>query len=365
MNQRPANVSSGPLRLAAMEGHGAYNRNSQRQAAAGALALPVLEKAARVVDPGPGDRPVLVADYGSSQGRNSMRPMHAAVSVLRERVGAERPICVTHTDLPGNDFTTLFRLLQADPDSYLRDQPNIFFSAVGRSFYESVLPPASVSLGWSSYAANWLSRVPAYIPGNFFELRATGAALEAFDAQAAIDWQAFLSLRARELRPTGRLVLALPALNENGIHGMEPIVDAANETLALLVDRGMISTAERARMVVPNRTRGRAQLLAPFTETGSFAGLTVEHCEVVHLPEGAWTKYREHRDAQRLASDRAGFFRAVFVSSLAAALDPAKSLSDKLAFAEALEAELARRMAVELRELPSAGAILVVARQPD
>jgi len=188
--------------LSVMEGQGAYNRHSHRQVAGGALAVPLLERAAHAVDPGPDDRPLLIADYGSSQGRNSLRPMRAAIAVLRERFGAERPICVTHTDLPDNDFSTLFQTLQANPDSYLRDQPNVFSSAVGLSFYESVLPPAQVSLGWSSFAAMWLSRIPAYIPGHFWDQRATGAVREEFDAQVAIDWRIFLSLRARELRPT-------------------------------------------------------------------------------------------------------------------------------------------------------------------
>jgi|HubBroStandDraft_3_1064219.scaffolds.fasta_scaffold487199_1 hypothetical protein len=187
--------------LSVMEGQGAYNRHSHRQVAGGALAVPLLERAAHAVDPGPDDRPLLIADYGSSQGRNSLRPMRAAIAVLRERFGAERPICVTHTDLPDNDFSTLFQTLQANPDSYLRDQPNVFSSAVGLSFYESVLPPAQVSR-WSSFAAMWLSRIPAYIPGHFWDQRATGAVREEFDAQAAIDWRIFLSLRARELRPT-------------------------------------------------------------------------------------------------------------------------------------------------------------------
>jgi murein DD-endopeptidase MepM/ murein hydrolase activator NlpD len=35
-----------------------------------------------MIDPGPHDRPLLIADYGSSQGRNSLRPMRAAIAVL-------------------------------------------------------------------------------------------------------------------------------------------------------------------------------------------------------------------------------------------------------------------------------------------
>ena len=57
-------------------------------------------------------------------------------------------------------------------------------------------------LGWSSYAAVWLSRVPALIPGHFISIRSTGAVRAEFERQAAQDWEAFLTLRARELRPS-------------------------------------------------------------------------------------------------------------------------------------------------------------------
>ena len=352
MSETEAGGGSASPHLSVMEGAGFYNRQSQRSAAASGIAIPLLEQAAHLIDPGPDDLPVVIADYGSSQGRNSLRPMRAAIAVLRGRFGSERPICVTHTDLPGNDFSTLFQTLQSDPESYLQDEPNVFPSAVGRSFYENVLPPAQVSLGWSSYAAMWLSRIPAYIPGHFWEQRAVGDARAAFDAQAVKDWRTFLSLRARELRLSGRLVIMLPAIDETGIHGVEPMYDTANDCLAELVAAGTLSPAERARMVVPSRFRSRSRLLEPFAETGLFAGLTVEHCEVFRVPEAAWAAYQQHGDAQLLANQRAGFFRSVFMPTLATALDPVRSQSDRSAFADALEATLARRLAIEPVEIP-------------
>ena len=139
---------------AAMEGGGAYNRSSSVQAAGLAPAVPWFIEAARLVPLGLPEVPLIVADYGSSQGRNSLAPLGAAIGVLRERAGADRPISVVHTDLPGNDFSALFQVLAADPDSYLRGDANIFPYAIGRSFYESLFPPDSVTLGWSSWAVH-------------------------------------------------------------------------------------------------------------------------------------------------------------------------------------------------------------------
>ena len=108
------------LRVSVMQGEGAYGRHSRIPAAGGGMAIPMLEHAARRIALEAGGRPIVVADYGSSDGKNSLAPMRAAITVLRERIGRERPIIVCHTDLPGNDFSTLIGLIESDPESYGR-----------------------------------------------------------------------------------------------------------------------------------------------------------------------------------------------------------------------------------------------------
>jgi hypothetical protein len=144
---------------AVMEGAGVYNRHATVQSAGASLAIPFLEKAVRDVSLGPADSPFVIADYGSSQGKNSLAPIRIALGNLRPRLGPDRAVCVFHVDQPANDFNTLFEVLNADPDRYALDDANIFPCAIGRSFYESVLPPDSVHLGWCAYAAVWLSRI--------------------------------------------------------------------------------------------------------------------------------------------------------------------------------------------------------------
>jgi len=77
-----------------MEGKGAYNRYAKLPAGGGALALPLLENAVRNVTLDEGDQTVVIADYGSSQGKNSVVPMQVAIKGLRRRVGSSRPISV-------------------------------------------------------------------------------------------------------------------------------------------------------------------------------------------------------------------------------------------------------------------------------
>lgn len=114
------------------------------------------------------------------------------------------------TDLPANDFSSLFETLESDRDSCAWRKRKVFSSAIGRSFYQNVLPPSYVDLAWSSYAAVWLSQIPCQIPDHFFIPCSTGAERAELERQAALDWEAFLSPRAIELRPGGRLVVALP-----------------------------------------------------------------------------------------------------------------------------------------------------------
>jgi len=182
------------------KGKGSYNRLAPRQAAGGASALPLLEEAARNVSLDPSTQPVVIADHGSSQDRNSPRPMSIAIVALLERLPVERPISTIHTDLPENDFSSLFRLPDNDPASYLHNQPNVFTSAVGSSFYKRLFPDNHVSLGWSAYAVTWPGRTLALIPGHFYSTRSTGAVSRAFDRQAEEDWKVFLTHRAREPR---------------------------------------------------------------------------------------------------------------------------------------------------------------------
>src|SRR5918998_5106687 len=105
---------------AVMKGHGFYNEHSRPQQKADSLGLPLLERAVEEITVPQGAEPAAVADFGAAQGRNSLGPMRLAVEKIRLRTTASTPIVVVHTDLPQNDFGSLFALVEASPESYLR-----------------------------------------------------------------------------------------------------------------------------------------------------------------------------------------------------------------------------------------------------
>ena len=343
-----------------MEGGGSYNRHAKVPAGGALLALPLLEQAARHVVIEDGDQPVVIADYGSSQGKNSFAPMHAAIRALRAQAGTQRPILVVHIDQAANDFNTLFDVLHTDPERYAADDPNVFPSAIGRSFYESVFPKGYVHLGWSSYAAVWLRRIPRLIPGHFISIASNGEVREAFAKQAAEDWKFFLSLRSAELRPGGRLVVVLPGLNDEGVTGFEPLFNLANRVLADMVSDRVIAAQERAEMVLGAHPRTRAQLLEPFGSEGQFCGLIVERYEQFALPDAAWAEFEDNGDKETLVSRHAGFFRSVFVPSLGTAIDNPEK---RRGFTDELENRLKRRLAERPRPFHSLAQAIVLAKR--
>jgi hypothetical protein len=328
-----------------MEGHGSYNRHARLQAGGGMLALPVLEQSVANLILGSGGRPVLIADYGSSQGRNSLVPIGVAVKALRKLAGPTRPICVVHVDLPQNDFKSLFDSVEGDPNSYAARDPNVFHLVVGRSFYRQVLPDESVDLAWSSYSAQWLSRIPATVPGHLSFLHSRDSVRAAFEVQSAHDWRTFMTLRARELRPGGRMVIVLPGLDESLISGFEDLMDHANEVLSEMVGDGTLKVEERERMVIGAHLRTNRELLEPFGNGGSFQGLTVESWESSLLEDPAWLDYKRDRDGDALARKHASFFRATFAPSLANSLTLNGDSVRRRVFADRLESGLVERLA--------------------
>jgi SAM dependent carboxyl methyltransferase len=349
---------------APMEGDGGYNRSSQVQAAGLSPAVSMLESAARTVALPAGSHPIVIADYGSSQGRNSLLPLSAAVAILRGRIGFTRAISVVHTDLPENDFSVLFQTLNTDPNSYLRHDRTVFASAVGRSFYEQVLPSESVTLGWTSWAVQWLSRVPSTIPDQIQVAYSHDApARDAFSRQAAEDWRQFLTHRERELCPGGKLTVITMAVDENGDFGYRPLLNALYSALLDMVDAGFLEREEIRRMAVPTFGRSRADFEAPFGPQRQFGSLRLEEVDVFYGEDHFWSDFECHGDAQAFASRWAAFSRASIFPTLAASLQGGRADARAAQFCERLETETTARLARNPKRMRIPLAKILIAKE--
>ncbi len=336
-----------------MEGDGAYNEHSAPQHAAGELGLDLLTGAAERVPVDVADG-LSVADYGSSQGRNSMAPMRAAIGVLRRRVPAPYPILVTHTDLPDNDFAALFRTLRDAPESYLTDAESVYAFAAGRSFYEQIFPADSVTIAWSSITVHWLSRAPVLIRRHIFSPLASEDERGAYAAQAKEDWRRFLTHRGAELRRGGRLVVVGSGASSDGRSGAERLLDLANTVLVDLVDEGALDIGEYEQMVIPTYYRTREEFTRPLREEPLAGAFELESCSETALSDPLWSEFQRTRDRRDYAHKASDFFRAFSEPSVFGPIAASRSAQDTAEIADRFYARV--RDAIERRPEEAASA---------
>lgn len=319
-----------------------YTASSRLQASGLPTGIKLFTQAATRVPLPAAPQPIGIADYGAATGYNSLLPIASAIGVLRGRTRADHAILVTHTDLPGNDFTALFTTITGDPDSYLAADKAAFAAAVGRSFYQQILPSESVALGWSSWATHWLSRVPAPVVDHIhIAYSADERARRAYARQAALDWHDFVAFRGRELAPGGRLVVLTLGLDSAGEPGFGGVMRAMFTALRGLVADGLLTGQELERMVIPTVGRSEADFLSPFAPSGRFEGLSVEQVDLFEAEDLFWSRYLVDSDAARLGAAWAGFARAAIFPTLAAGLDGGIADPRAGAFVERLESALA------------------------
>lgn len=340
---------------------GSYSAASRLQAAGLAAAIRVFEQAAAAVPLPKPPQPIVMADYGASNGLNSLLPIGAAIAVLRNRTRPEHSVMVAHTDRPDNDFTELFRTLEEDPDTYLAKDRATFASAIGRSFYSQILPSNSVNLGWSSWAIHWLSRVPCSIDGHIQVNYCTDDTVRAaYAKQAARDWHEFVAFRGRELCPGGRLVVMTMAIGEDGEFGYRPLLSAIVDALDEVATGGLLTEDEMARMCIPTVGRRARDFMAPFAPSGRFEGLEIEHLEVFDADDRFWDRYQIDKSTTAFGQRWAAFARASVFPALLMALDRGATDPRATEFFDRLESGVAERMAAapEQMQIPLAHVVL-------
>jgi hypothetical protein len=323
-----------------------YTASTRLKASGLARGIAAFEAAAGTVPLPDPPNPITVADYGAANGYNSLLPIGAAIRVLRGRTRPDHAILVAHTDLPDNDFTALFTTLTEDPDSYLLKDGASFASAVGRSFYQQILPSDSIVLGWSSWATQWLSRVPAPVGDHIHIAHSTDeSARRAYAAQAATDWNDFLAFRGRELAPGGRLVVLTLSVDSAGGSGFGGVMEALQAGLSHLVEAGVLRPEELHQMVVPTAGRSEKDLRAPFSPSGRFEGLAVDQVDDFEAEDRFWARYRADGDAGAFGAGWAAFARSAIFPTLLSALQDSTDESRLSGFADRLEAEVAAWLA--------------------
>lgn len=335
--------------LGAMEGGGFYTAHSAPQGSYGELGFQWLEEAAAAVAPAGPLLPFVIADMGAAGGGNSLEPMRRAIDVLRRN--GQRPILVAHTDIPSNDFSALFELIGSSPRSYAQ-APDVYTVAIGRSFFDRLLPAEYLSLGWSSIAVHWLSRLPQPIPEHIYCSFATGAVRDALQARSAADWRQFLVHRAIELRPGARMIIIGGAAEPTGASGAEGLMTMANDALQAMVADGQLTAAEYNGMTIPTWNRTEEAFLEPFTAEALQDRLALRRHVFRTLPDPYFAAFEKDADLTGYTASVTAFFEAAFGPSLWASLNPEPGAEGRAQVVD----EFGRRLASAVAADPRAAA---------
>jgi len=292
-----------------MLGHGFYNKHSHEQGKANTYALPLIVEGIHRLDLKQIGSEFRIADYGSAQGQNSLLPMKTAIAQIRTLAAkfgrATTPISVTHTDLPTNDWTTLFQTVLFSPDSYLVGERDVFCFASGTSVYRQIFPPNHIAFGYSAIVEHWLSRKPCNIPNEIWSVRATGKVRDIWATQAKADWHAFLQYRALEMQPSAELLIVGS--------GAEGLIDLANHILQQLVKDGTLYPSEYEQMAIPTYYRTAEEWKEPFTSDFiRKSGLSLDDFKEFRLDDVYLEQFQRDDNAQAFAAAYTGFFKAAY-----------------------------------------------------
>ncbi|KAM7268450.1 hypothetical protein ACFE04_010616 [Oxalis oulophora] len=148
-----------------------YAKNSTSQKRVISKSTSFLEEAVREIILSDNDLSTTsfkMADLGCSSGPNTLFLISKVldiVSQIRDHESMKKiEFEVFLNDLPGNDFKLIFKSL---PNFYAEKEKSgmslgsCFISAVPGSFYEKLFPNKSLHFVHSSFAIQWLSKVPS------------------------------------------------------------------------------------------------------------------------------------------------------------------------------------------------------------
>ncbi|BBH02049.1 hypothetical protein Prudu_012500 [Prunus dulcis] len=210
------------------KGESSYANNSQAQAIHARSMLHLLKETLDNVQLSSPQVPFVVVDLGCSSGSNTIYIIDVIIKHIAKRyeaLGCEPPeFSAFFSDLPSNDFNTLFQLLPpmanhggSMEETLAADSHRSYFAAgVPGSFYRRLFPSRSIDLFHSAFSLHWLSQVPesvldkrsaAYNKERVFIHGANESTAIAYKKQFQTDLASFLRSRAKELKKGGSMFL--------------------------------------------------------------------------------------------------------------------------------------------------------------
>jgi hypothetical protein len=262
--------------------------------------------------------------------------MGAAIRAVRSR-WEKVPIIAIHNDLPTSDFGAL--RLAAENGGYRETSGGPIYSmAAAGSFFDQVVPDATVGVGMCSNAAHWFRRQPQVgdFDGLYFAA-ARGAQRQRLAVLAADDWVRFLRARASEIVPGGRLLVQGIGVDDEGRVSAARLLEQMWSVALELSERGSLDRAILGDYVFPVYCRSAREAAAPIEDDGPLASsFEVASLATHEVANPYWEMLERSGDRDAYARVYTTFVRAFSESTLerglfapgASGVDP-KALGDE------------------------------------
>ncbi len=317
-----------------MKGGGYYSQSTRGAKDVIDNAVDMLEDAVAALPTRTAQENIQIADYGAADGGTSKHAIYRTISALRQRY-RQHQITVTYSDLPSNDYSTLFRNItgvnNASRENYLKDFDNVFVNACGIGFHKQLMPDQTLDIGFSATAMHYISEKPCQILNHVHMIGASGCALDAFSRQARDDWNRILLSRAAELKPGGRLVFINFGIDEDGRYlgntGGVNMFNTFNDIWHELHEDKLITHDELIDATFSQFYRTREEFCAPLVDPSSDvyqSGLRLisAHTNVVKCPyRAAYEAAGSTMSSQEFATSYIPTLRSWSETVFATALD--------------------------------------------
>lgn len=304
---QPKTWTGGLHRVLCMQGgddDGSYAKNSEAPASAITLSKPLLLTAIQSMKlfVQSEEDSLRVADLGCATGYNTLATIDMVVEGLRERYikecGVDPEFEAFFSDLPSNDFNSLFRSLAATLSN--NKAKRYYAAGVPGSFYSRLFPKGKLHVAVSLSALHWLSQIPetvldkrssAWNKGRAWIDGAKKEVVEAYAKQSEEDLEDFLRCRKEEIVEGGMLFMLMGGrpgsqrpdnqLDDSDSRAKHPFTCSMDQAWEDLLNEGLIDEETRDGFNIPAYMRSMEEVERAIERCGGFEIQRMEYQRIV------------------------------------------------------------------------------------
>ncbi|KAL0846227.1 hypothetical protein Bca101_019473 [Brassica carinata] len=236
-----------------------------------------------------------IADLGCAVGDNTFSTVDTVVDVLRRKLavidgGTKPEFEVFFSDLPSNDFNTLFRSLEEKVNG--SRQKKYYAAGVPGSFYRRLFPKGELHVVVTMSALQWLSQIPEKVmekgsrtwnKGRVWIQGAEKEVVEAYAEQSDNDLVEFLKCRKKEI-VVGGVLFMLMAGRPSGLVSQVSDDSRLKLIFTTLMDQAWQDLVDEKRdgFNIPVYLRNTGEVAAAIESCGGFK---IEKMEIFKIAD--------------------------------------------------------------------------------